>query len=224
MGVTSARLLVTLAATLLALYHGNHISDAFSFSPQIAIPLMAPLILVGVGVLPYIRERRFRDRPKIWLAVLCVFIAINSLSSPLYVIWSARIGQDTPRNYVRQTDLDAMNWLKKNARESDVILSNDVMGGRIAFYLGGRVALGHWALTPHVKSLKKKFGRFASGELSFRKAKKFIDDIGPRYIYVEETPRAKRPVYFRRNRDLRRVYINEDVAIYELTPRLAIAP
>ncbi|MCC6798206.1 MAG: hypothetical protein IT366_24045 [Candidatus Hydrogenedentes bacterium] len=217
------RFLIALATTLLALYHANHISDAFSFSPQIAIPLLAPLILVGLSALPYIRERYFNNRHKMWFAVLCAFVVINSLSSPLYVVWSARIGQDTPRNYARQTDLDAMNWLKKNARESDVILSNDVIGGRISFSHGGRVALGHWALTPHVKKLKKQFARFAAGEFSPRKAKRFIDEIGPRYIYVANIPREKRPIYLRRNRDLRRVYFNQDVAIYELSPRLALA-
>lgn len=211
------RFLVALAATLLGLYHANHLSDAFSFSPQIAIPLLAPLILVGLSALPYIRERHFSNRPKLWFAAVCAFIVINSLSSPLYVVWSARIGQDTPRNYARQTDLDAMDWLKVNARKSDVILSNDVIGGRIAFNHGGHVALGHWALTPHVKTLKKRFAKFAAGEFSPRKARRFILDIRPRYIYVANTPRAKRPIYFRRNRDLHRVYFNEDVAIYELS-------
>ena len=215
----ASRFLVTLAATLLALYHANHISDVFSFSPQIAIPVMTPLILVGTAALPYIREHRFGNRPRIWFAAICVFLAVNSLSSPLYILWSARIGQDTPRNYARQTDLDAMNWLKENAHESEVILSNDVIGGCIAFNVGDRVALGHWALTPHVKSLRKRFGRFASGELSPRKSKRFIEEIGPRYIYVANAPRAKRPPYLRRNRDLQRVYVNEDVAIYELSPQ-----
>ncbi|MCC6155639.1 MAG: hypothetical protein IT367_17850 [Candidatus Hydrogenedentes bacterium] len=217
------RFLIALAATLLGLYHANHISDAFSFSPQIAIPLMAPMILVGLSALPYIRERHFSNRPGIWTAMLCAFLAINSLSSPLYVLWSARIGQDTPRNYARQTDLEAMGWLKNNAHESDVILSNDVMGGRIAFNFGGRVALGHWALTPHVKPLKRKFARFAAGELSPRKARRFIEEISPRYIYVANMPRAKRPSYFRRTRDLQRVYFNDDVAIYEMRPRMARA-
>lgn len=217
----AARFLIALATTLLALYHANHISDSFSFSPQIAIPLMAPLILVGLSALPYIQEQQFSNRPKTWFAVLCAFIVINSLSTPLCVVWSARIGQDTPRNYARRTDLDAMDWLKKNASKSDVILSNDVIGGRIAFNHGGRVALGHWALTPHVKSLKKRFARFAAGEFSPRKAKRFIYDIRPRYIYVANTPKDKRPVYFRHNRDLRRVYFNEDVSIYESSQRRA---
>lgn len=219
----AVRFLVVLAVTILALYHGNHLSTALSFSPQIGMPVMGPLILVGLGALPYIQERWFKDRPRAWAPALCAFIAINSLSSPAFVLWSARIGEDTPRNYARQTDLDAMGWLKKHARETDVVLSNDVVGGRISYNTGARVALGHWALTPHVKSLKKRFGRFVSGDLSNRKARQFIAEIAPRYIYVPRIARSKRPPYLRRNPDLQIVYSNDDVAIYELRSRLALA-
>lgn len=219
----AVRFLVVLAVTILALYHSTHISDALSFSPQIGIPVMAPLILVGLGALPYLRERWFNNRPRMWVSALCVFVVVNSLSSPLFVLWSARIGHATPRNYARQTDLDAMDWLKKHAGETDVVLSNDVMGGRISFNAGTRVALGHWALTPHIKSLRKRFGRLVSGDLSNRKAKQFIAEIAPRFIYVPKTARTERPRYFRHNPDLQIVYSNEDVAIYELRPRLALA-
>jgi hypothetical protein len=158
-----------------------------------------------------------------WATALCAFIAINSLSSPIFALWSARVGQETPRNYVRQTDLDAMNWLKENVGESDVVLSSEIVGSQISFNTGARVALGHWALTPHVRVLRKRFRQFASGELSPQKTSEFIADIAPRFICVDNQPRSKRPRYFKRNPDLQLVYSNEDVEIYELRPTLAIA-
>lgn len=217
------RFLAVLALTILALYHANHLSDAFAFSPQIGIPIMAPLILVGLGALPYIQDRWFRNKRVLWTSVLCMFVAVNSLSSPFFVVWTARIGQDTPRNYTCRTDVEAMEWLKEHARDTDLILSNDVMGGRLSFTVGARVALGHWALTPHVQSLKKRFSRLASGELPNRKAKNFIAEIAPRYLYISSTARYKRSRAFWRNAGLQLVYTNEDVAIYERRPMLAFA-
>jgi len=216
---SAERFLVVLAAVVLLLYHANHLSDFFSFSPQIGIPVMGPIILVGLGALPLIQDKWFKRRPNAWASALSVFIVINALSSPLYIQWTASIGQRTPRNYVRETDMQAINWLQENARETDVILSNDVIGGRIAFYVNARVALGHWALTPEIPSLKKQFARFAAGELSSRKAERFIAEINPRFIYFANSAQSAQARYVRRNSEMTLVFSNDDVAIYELNPQ-----
>jgi hypothetical protein len=222
-GDPGERLLIVLAITVFALYHANRFSDVFSFSPQIGMPLMSPLILVGLGILPGVKELWFKNRPSVWMPALCIFVAINSFGSPMCVLWITHIGQATPRNYVRQTDMDAINWIKENAHEEDVVLSDPIIGSKISFFTNARVAMGHWALTPRVKALRILFRRFTTNDLSNRKAAKFIAEIGPRYIYISDPAKFGRPRYFRRNPDVRLVYSTPDVALYELSPQLSFA-
>ncbi len=213
---TSERLLTALAATIFLLFHGNHLSKSLSFSPQVGIPLLAPLILLAVPMLPRLADVCRIAQPRWRAAALGLFLAANAAGSPLYFEWRTNLGGSVSRNYVLDTQLEAIEWLKSRAGRDDVVLSTEKMGNRIAFYMPVRVALGHWALTPNINSLKKKFGRFASGGLTRSKAQKFLDEVKPRYIFISDLAEAPERGYFLRLRNVRLAFSNRDVAIYEV--------
>jgi len=210
------RMLVVLTATILLLYHGNHLTRVLSFSPQIGIPLIPPMIIIALGMLPPLAERWRNSRIPTHVGAVAGFLIVNALSTPLFLTWNANIGSVEARNYIRTTDLDAIAWLAKNTGPDDIVLSSEFMGSRIAYYTPVRVAMGHWALTPNVRQLRKKFERFKEGELPRDKAAEFIEEIRPRYIYVSNPDYAAKPSYFRRTTGAERVFENKDVAIYEV--------
>lgn len=220
------RLLVVFAAAMFLLFHGNYLSRLLSFSPQIGISLMAPLILVAVGMLPALAERFRIQRPRTRAAFLVAFLAVNSIGSVLYVVWNANIGATIARNYLREPDAEAVAWLASRVKPNDVVLSTENLGSRIAFLLPVRVALGHWALTPDVKELGKKFERFVGGEMPRGKASAFIEEIRPRFIYVINERGAEDAAYFRRVSGATLAFSNTGVAIYELpsAPNATAAP
>jgi len=210
------RMLAVFAATVLILYHGNHLTRLLSFSPQIGIPLVSVLILLSMPVLSALAARWSRFGKRGLAAALVGFLILNALSSPLYVQWSGSIGAITPRNYITPSEREAILWLAERAEPDDVILSGEPMGARIAFLTPLRVAMGHWALTPNVKLLKRKFERFAIGDLPPERAVEFIKEVQPRYILLTDIEDAGKPAYYRKNAGAERVFANDDTIIYEV--------
>jgi hypothetical protein len=211
-----------MAVVIFGLFHGNHLkflgTKIFSFSPQVGIPILAPLILIGVGMLPVAVEKLRLIQPKQKLVALAAFLIVNAFGSALYVTWNANLGSITPRNFLRTADAEGMAWLREHVKPDDMVLSSENFGSRISLLMPVHVALGHWALTPDVKSLDKRFERFVQGDLPRGKAQEFVDEIRPRYIYIGNARDAEDPAYFRKVARATQVFAKDDVVIYEITP------
>lgn len=216
------RFFVVMAIVVFALFHGNHLkflgTKLFSFSPQVGITILTPLILTSIGMLPVVAEKLRLIQPKQKLIALAAFLIMNSFGSALYVTWNANLGSIIPRNFLRTADAEAMAWLREHATPDDVVLSSEDFGSRISFLLPVRVALGHWALTPDVKALRKRFDRLVEGDMPRGKAEEFIDEVRPRYIYIGNARDAEGPAYFRKVAHATQVFAKDDVAIYEIAP------
>lgn len=213
---SAERLLVVFAAAVFILFHGNHLSNLLAFSPQIGIPLLPPLILIGVGVLPVIADRIGSVGRRQRAAWLTAFLLVNAIGSALFVTWNANIGTTMARNYLRESDVDAIAWLAAHADHDDVVLTTENMGSRISFFMPVRVALGHWALTPDVKALGNKFAKFSAGDMPRGKAKEFLETIAPRFIYITDRNDAADATYFRKAANAKLAFSNDTVAIYEI--------
>lgn len=210
------RLLLIWAASIFVLFHANNLTRLLSFSPQIGVPLISPLILLAVGLLPPLEDRWKMARPVAWKLGVASFVMLNALSTPLYAVYGAQMGAVSSRNFLRKTDLDAIQWLDQHTTESDVVLASEPMGSRIAFFAHTRVALGHWALTPHIKRLKKKTSELLEGEMTPQRAARFIDELNATYVYCTDSPGYAGPEYFERVPGLQMAYSNRDVAIFEV--------
>lgn len=216
------RFFIVMAIVIFALFHGNHLkflgTRLFSFSPQVGIPILTPIILIGIGMLPVAAERLRLVQPKQKLVALAAFLIVNTFGSALYVTWNANLGSIISRNFLRTADAEAMAWLRDHVTPDDVVLSSEAFGSRISFLMPARVALGHWALTPDVKALDKRFTRFVEGDMPRGKAEEFIEEIRPRYIYIRNARDAEDPAYFRKVARATQVFVKDDVAIYEIAP------
>lgn len=208
------RLLLVLTAVILGLYYANRFSRDLSFSPQIGIPLLSPMILIGVAALPNPGNTVTNKRKALVWAFAAVFVATNALTTPMVLQRAAELAVIRHRHYLRPGELDAIAWLKQHARPDDVLLANEISGNQIAQRVSIRVALGHWALTPNAKRLERETKRLLRGAMAEGKAVEFIDRINARFIYVPNTHSPPPWGGLGRLPGVRLVYSNADAQIY----------
>ncbi len=74
------RFFVVMAIVIFALFHGNHLkflgTKLFSFSPQVGITILTPIILIGTGMLPVAAEKLCLIQPKQKLVALAAFLIV----------------------------------------------------------------------------------------------------------------------------------------------------
>jgi hypothetical protein len=181
------RVLLAFAVVILGLYYANRFTRDLSFSPQIGIPLLSPMILLGVATLPSSDNIVTNKRKALIWAFAVVFVATNALTTPMVVQRATELAVVRPRHYLRPGDLAAIAWLKLHAKPDDVLLANEISGNQIAQRVSIRVALGHWALTPNAKSLERETKRLLRGSMPPGRAVEFLDRVNASFIYVPNT-------------------------------------
>ncbi|MDZ4860098.1 MAG: hypothetical protein SGI88_14060 [Candidatus Hydrogenedentes bacterium] len=206
------RFLAVWAVVILLLFHSYKFVPFMPYTPQLGVPLMTPLILLGVTVLPGVRTSARA------VTIAALLISLNALSTPVYL---RRELHNAPREghlYIRNVDLDAVDWANRNIKESGVVLARYAVGTQISQFLNARVAVGHWALSPHVETLNPRINHLLSGELAPEDAHILIDEIQPRFLYVD-LPESRADTAYLAALGFRSVYENSGVRMYENTTK-----
>ena len=216
---SSERLFVVWALVTLALVHSNRVLPFMPYTPQLGVPLVTPMILLGVAVF----RSRDADQPKgsrlQVLAIAAAFLLVNALTSPLYLQRAASAAASNKNSYLHVEDLRAIDWLKAHVREHDVIVSNYPMGTKLGQLVSARVVLGHWALTPHVDALAKQVDALLDGSASPVEAASLLRELRTHYVYVSLPKRWARAYPPGAIPGVRLVYENPAAAIYEAGPQ-----
>ncbi|HRI88444.1 MAG TPA: hypothetical protein PLJ47_06155 [Candidatus Hydrogenedentes bacterium] len=207
----SERFLAVWALSILALFHSYKVFPFMPYTPQLGVPMMTPVIVLAVSMLPTVSTSRR------WVAAAALLVTVNALSTPVYLRSESRKAPENPNHYIRLFDLEAVDWLNRNIDEHDVVLARYSYGTRISQYLNARVAVGHWALSPHVDDLNPRIDAFLSGELSEGDAKALLQEIKPRYIYVDLPASGVQSAQIRQYGYALK-YENRGVVLYEFTP------
>lgn len=208
------RLLVVWVVAVLALFHGNRVFSFLPYTPQLGIPLASPMILLGVAIFRNAPSNATsRLRPAFVIGV-AAFLIVNALSSPLFVARACQLAANNNENYISNSDEQAVEWLKVQVKEADVVLSDYPSGTTLSQLVTARVVLGHWALTPHLDSLAKEVDRFLRGEMDQPEAEQLLQRLGANYVFVTARRDHKAPAYFEMLPGLRKVFVNDTVAIF----------
>jgi len=190
------RFLAAWVIVIFALFHSHTILPFLPYSPQLAIPLATPMILIGIAALP-IPEGGWPPpiRGKALVAI-AAFLAVNALTSPLYIMRACTDAVSRPWLYIHEDDANAMTWLADHAKPSDVILADYTTGGTISQRVTARVVLGHWALTPHADELRERIRRLQTGKMPVDEAREFAAQTRARYVYVSPVTEELKRGYF----------------------------
>jgi len=208
------RFLLVWLVVLMAVYHSNKVFGFMAFSPQLGVPLVAPMILLGVVVFRGASAKSVPQLRSSWVAIVACFLIVNALSTPLYLIRTGEAAASDDRNYIRNGDLEAIAWLQPRVHETDVIVSNYPIGTKIAQLLTATVLLGHWAFTPQIEELSHRADRFLAGEMEPNEAESFLDEVRARYVYVSPRNERAGPEYFQRLPGLAMAHENESVMVF----------
>jgi hypothetical protein len=211
-----ALLLVWLCA-LIVVSHGSRWVAWLPFSAQAAIPGMACVVVLALPLLKDLAA----SFP--WLGsgwVTAFLVVLNSLSSLAVLNERTRVVSTHFDNYhVRIADMDAFEWLRTRAKDSDVILANYGDGNRLARYVSAHVVLGHYAVTPHAAEIEASVRRLLNGELERARAAQLLASWRVRWIYT--SPRRQPDTMLERIPDCARSYSGRGVVIYECGSQLS---
>ncbi|NUM55998.1 MAG: hypothetical protein HUU46_20345 [Candidatus Hydrogenedentes bacterium] len=208
------RLILVWGVTLVVLFHAYRVFSFMPYTPQLVIPSVTPLIILGVSLLPALETLHASQR-RLLIVSAAVLVCATSLSTPIYIRRESSLVTHNELHFIRTEDLDAIAWLNGHIRESDIVLARYPYSSRMSQYLNARVSVGHWALSPHVNDLRPRIDRFLDGSAAPEEARLLLDEIRPRYVYLNRENSAPPPQYFQSNPDLKPVFENGGVAIFE---------
>ncbi len=210
------RLLAVWTGTVLLLFHAGKVLPFMPYSPQLGVPLTTPMILLAVGILlPESSLSPKSWRPGFTVAV-AVFLVVNSLSTPIYVIRACQDAVSNKQNFVRTADLKAMQWLTEHVQDSDLIVSDYPTGTKLARLVRARVLLGHWALTPHRLELSDVVDRLLAGKMGQDEAAAFLAEVHADYLYVSPMKGRAERAYFEAIPGVKWVYGDGKVTVYQV--------
>jgi len=208
------RLLAVWVIVLLVMFHGNRVLSFMPYTPQLGVPLVTPMIVLGVAIFRRAATGTASRAGPAWVAGILVFLVVNALSTPLYLIRACEAAVSSNRNYIEIKDLEAIRWLGSRVRETDVIVADYPIGTKLGQFLDGRVLIGHWALTPHIEEMSARADRFLAGQMDREEATSFLEGVRARYIYVSPRNERAGPEYFQRLPGLNLEFENAGVMVF----------
>lgn len=173
----SGQLLLVLSATLFALVHAQRVAAWLPFSPQLAIPSMAPLVLLAAPLLAPLRG-----------AALAAVLVLNAASSVALVAERSRAARH-PGFHVRESELRALAWLAGAVTPGEVVLANREISNRIPGLSSASVVAGHYALTPRFPERLAEVEAFLEGRLAAAEARALLDRLRVRWIVLTRRER-----------------------------------
>ncbi len=208
-------LLLIWAIVLFVLFHANGISTALSFSPQVAMSIMSPIILLAVTALPRIRLRENIARRSI--ALNASVVVLGCLTTPFYV---ARALDDVHGKeeilYLSENDHLAIDWLQERTTPNALILSSYRQCNKLSAQLNRRFILGHWGFSPNNPMLTKICDGILSAKYEPSTARSLLEEYQVDFIYVPAECKTKAAPYLEGMPEIKLVFRAADVHIFSV--------
>lgn len=173
------RLLLVWGAVVLVLVQANRVVDALSFSPQLMVTTMAPLVLLAAPVVA-------RAGAPAWPLALVLSLVLPSSALVLH----ARM-RDAESGFFRYSDGErqAWEWLEARVAPGDLILATAESGNRLPRHVPARVFVGHWTLTPDYAARRAEAEAFFGG-LDAEAARSMLETWGVDWIWIGPRERS----------------------------------
>lgn len=211
----SELLLLLWAIVLFGLFHINALSAALSFSPQVAMSLMSPLILLAVGSLPRVRIGNSVSRRSVTINALV--IVFGCLTTPFYV---ERAVEDIHKNeailYLSEDDFAAIGWLRERTNPHSVILSSYHQSNKLSAQLNRQFAIGHWGFSPNCKLLSKICDGILSAKFTPTTTLSLLAEYNVDLIYVPTEYAAAAVPYLENMPGIKLLFRSGDVHIFSV--------
>jgi len=186
------------------------------------IPLYI-LALLGIEdrIIPYLKERYFRlfqrwENGNIFYVVLMILISLTSLYLIQSKITKMKHQAPQPPYYLRQEEVEALDWLNRNSKPEEVVFSGAEMGNLIPALAGNRVFIGHYCLTPGFEEKRQAVKAFwHQPEHSFNRIN-WLRNQGIRYVYQGVEEKSLGPFNPGKKASFKKVFSNNRSTIYKV--------
>ena len=169
---------------------------------------MAGLAVLGIEHISKNLQVRFKSM----VIVLMIFVVPTNAIVILSGVQAVK--QRTPQIFLTQKEVQALEWVNKNAREDDVILSSPTTGLYIPAYTGRQVYYGHPFETTEAKQKLGKAEGFFKEPWTSDQRKSFLVENEIDYVFYG--PREKQLGGVKDLAYLEVVYDRGGIMIYEV--------
>jgi hypothetical protein len=193
----------------------------FSFQSRFSLGLYIPAaVLAVIGLhqvfIPWlIRQRQFKDPPRLALFIRRMVIGASILSTFMALTNYFLTTQNFPAYFwVSDSEAAAAEWLAENSAESDLILSSYQTGNYLPRVIAGKVFLGHLYITVDPQRKAHLTATFFAEDTSDEWRQNFVEEWGVTHIYYGQSEAALGPM----PSSLRatEIYAQEGIFIYQL--------
>jgi hypothetical protein len=208
------RFLLVWFVVILCCTHVGRVIPALGFSPQISIPLFAPLVLFAFSL----RLRWPRCYRGLLISLVAALVVVGNLGSVAYASLPF-FGRADIRNYYASADeTAALGWLNQNVGQGGVVVALPPVAGRVGKYTSASSVVGHHSVTPEYNSLVARVYRVLTARQFTPSERRMLRDLGADYLFVG--PQERRLLGFDPETapGLSRVFARGSVAIYRVEP------
>jgi hypothetical protein len=208
------RFLLVWFVAILCCAHVGRVIPALGFSPQISIPLFAPLVLFAFSLrLPW--RRLYRG---LVISLVAALVVVGNLGSVAYACLPFFGAADLRNYYASADETAALGWLNENVGQGKVVVAFPPVSGRIGKYSSASSLVGHHSVTPEYSSLVEGVYRVLAARQFTLSEHRMLHDLGADYLFVG--PQERRLLGFDPEAapGLSRVFARGSVAIYKVEP------
>jgi hypothetical protein len=206
------RFLLVWFVGIFACVHLGSLIPALGFSPQNAIPLFAPLVVLAFSLRLGLRPlRRW-----LFLAGVAALLVVGNLGGVAYSSQPFIGGRDAHKFCATADEMAALDWLDRNLRPGAVVLALPPVAGRVSKYTSASSLVGHYSVTPKYNSTMARVRRVLTAHEFTPSEWRRLRDLGADYLFFG--PQERRLDGFDPNTasGLAQVFAQGDVAIYKV--------
>lgn len=209
---SAERFLLIWFVTVFSLTHIGRVVPALGFSPQIGVPLAAPLVLCGLSL----KFSLSKFKKVLFGGTLLFFIVAGNFGIIAHFSHPFLKNLCTTEHYADQNEMNALIWLNKSMAPDDVVLAMVLAANRICKYTSAATVAGHSSVTPSYMENLLMVYSFLNAESISEKELLLLKKLRVKFIYIG--PEERR--YLNSNLDtaneLQLVFQNASVAIYKV--------
>ncbi len=192
---------------------------AIGFSPQIGVPLVSPLILIGF----LIKSRRFaffnlehKTHRNLLTGVILALVILGNSGVTAYYSMRFILRVNTNRFYACKDEVNAWNWIKNNLQKETAILALPSSSNRLAKFTSECTVVGHYSVSPHYKENEKKVTGFFSPGTHPEEKKEIVKKLNVQYVFFGPEERNLWGTSICEPDWMKKIYDNGSVSIYNI--------
>lgn len=190
-----------------------------NFQNKFALGLQIPLAIFSTIALMEITKKLNEKYKLLAISVIISFLSIGSFMFLLNDM--TYLSEKSFPFYVDKDFLAGLEWLDKNTKNQDIILSSYNSGNFIPRFSGNRVFIGHWAQTINITDKEEAVKKFYSKNTSEEDMKIFIEENHISYVlcgdFEYDCKNKEWEKNFIASGNIELVFNNQNVKIYKVT-------